>query len=61
MRSLWDARVEESREFVLNAGVSVNEIPDLTLFSDRMRPVWDDYILTPDQKELVRMIEQVEG
>lgn len=61
MRALWDARVEESREFVLNAGVSVNEIPDLTLFSDRMRPVWDDYIVTPEQKVLVRMIEQVEG
>jgi tripartite ATP-independent transporter DctP family solute receptor len=61
MRTLWDERVEQSRDFVLKAGVTVNEIPDLTLFSDRMRPVWNDYILTPEQTELVRMIEQVEG
>ena len=55
MRRLWDARVAEARHTLLNAGVKVNDV-DPEPFRERMRPLWDSFVTTPEQRELVRMI-----
>ena len=56
MRQLWDARVDASRVRVLAAGVQVNEVDDITAFSDRMGSVWERFIRTPEQRALVEEI-----
>ncbi len=53
MRNLWDARVIEAKERVLAAGVQANEVDDITQFSALMRPVWDKFVKTDQQKELM--------
>lgn len=60
MRALWDAREDRSREIVLAGGVSVNE-PDLAPFRERVRPVWERYLDTPDLRALADAITGVEG
>lgn len=57
MRAQWDARVEASRTKILAAGVKVNEIADPAEFASAMRPVWDRYIVSDQQKRLVQQIE----
>lgn len=57
MREHWDARTARARENVLAAGVKVSE-PDLTPFRDRVRPVWQKYINTPELKALADSIEE---
>jgi len=58
MRELWDARVEESRKRVIAAGVKVNDDVDLPAFKERMRPVWGQFITTP---ELQRLVEDAQA
>jgi tripartite ATP-independent transporter DctP family solute receptor len=53
MRTLWDARVESARERVLAAGVEANEVDDLGQFASLMRPVWEQFAVTPEQRALV--------
>ncbi len=57
MRALWDERVAGARERLVAAGVEVNEVDDLSAFSDRMRPVWEQFITTPEQQALVDEIQ----
>lgn len=57
MRELWDKRVADAREKLISSGVKVNEIPDLTPFKERMRPVWDQFVVTEQQRKLVSKIE----
>jgi TRAP-type C4-dicarboxylate transport system substrate-binding protein len=57
MRKLWDARVAESERRVLEAGVKVNEVEDVGAFSELMRPVWDRFITSDRQKQIVAQIE----
>jgi len=59
MRALWDARVQTAQQAIAASKVKINEIPDLTLFSDQMRPVWNNYIVTDQQKSLVNKIEDM--
>lgn len=59
MRTLWDARVDAARTKLLAAGVKVNEITDPAAFAAAMRPVWDKYIVTDDQRRLVQQIEDM--
>ncbi len=61
MRMLWDKRVDDARTRLLAAGVMANEVDDLSLFVDRMRPVWDRFVVTDAQKRLVRDIEDMAG
>jgi tripartite ATP-independent transporter DctP family solute receptor len=61
MRTLWDKRVDDARTRLLAAGVMANEVDDLSLFVERMRPVWDRFIVTDAQKRLVRDIEDMAG
>ena len=60
MREIWDARVERSREIVLATGVEVSE-PDIAPFQDKVRPVWDRYLSTPELQSLATQIAAVEG
>ena len=60
MREIWDARVERSREIVLATGVEVFE-PDIAPFQDKVRPVWDRYLSTPELQSLAAQIAAVEG
>lgn len=57
MRQLWDARVAESERRVLEVGVKVNEVEDIREFARLMHPVWERFITTDRQKELVAQIE----
>lgn len=57
MRELWDARVSASRDVVLAAGVESNEVDDIGDFADAMRPVWERFVTTPQQADLVQRIE----
>jgi tripartite ATP-independent transporter DctP family solute receptor len=59
MRTLWDARVDAARTKLLASGVKVNEITDPAAFAASMRPVWDRYIVTDDQRRLVQQIEDM--
>lgn len=53
MRQNWDARVASAREKLLAADVKVNEVTDLSAFQELMKPVWDKFVVTPQQAELV--------
>ncbi|WDI30089.1 TRAP transporter substrate-binding protein [Hyphococcus flavus] len=59
MRRLWDQRVAEARDRLIAAGVKVNEVSDLAPFVELMRPVWEQFVVTDDQKRLVREIEEL--
>lgn len=61
MRELWDARVVAARERVVAGGARINTIPDISLFSERMAPVWERFVTTDRQKRLVKMIQETEG
>ena len=58
MRQMWQARVSEARTRLITAGIEVNEVDDLSAFQARMEPVWERFITTEQQKDLVaRTIE----
>ena len=59
MRQLWDARVETAKQAIAASGVTINDIPNLSMFSEKMRPVWDKYVVTDAQKSLVNLIENM--
>ena len=53
MRNLWNARVGVSRRRVLERGVQVVEDVDHTAFAEKMLPVWDRFVTTPEMQALV--------
>ncbi|MEM7278052.1 MAG: TRAP transporter substrate-binding protein, partial [Pseudomonadota bacterium] len=53
MRGLWDARVGVSKQRVLDSGVKVVENVDHAAFAEKMLPVWDRFVVTPDMRALV--------
>ena len=57
MRTLWDERVKQARAHLLEAGVKVNEVDDLSSFQRRMAPIWDRFVTTQRQRELVKQIQ----
>lgn len=57
MRGLWDQRVASAMTKLAEAGVKINEVEDVSAFSDLMRPVWDRFVTSPAQKRLVSRIE----
>ena len=59
MRDLWDARVEVSKQRVLDRGVQVVEDVDHAAFSEKMLPVWDRYVVTPEMQALVDEIVEL--
>jgi tripartite ATP-independent transporter DctP family solute receptor len=61
MRQLWDAQVAASRKIILDAGIAVNEV-DPAPFAELMTGMWDEYLTTPQQRDLVeRILAQREG
>lgn len=59
MRGLWDDRVKAARERILAAGVKVNEVADLSAFQERMQPVWERFVASPQQTDLVAQIQAI--
>jgi len=55
MRRMWDARVAEAMEVIAQSAVEVNTL-DKAPFAALMRPVWDEFIVTPQQKSVVERI-----
>lgn len=60
MRGLWDARVAEARSALLASGVRTNEV-DRAAFRARMRPVWEAFVRTPEQRRAVADILAMGG
>lgn len=56
MRMLWNERVNAAKEKLAAAEVYVNEVDDLSAFQERMLPVWDRFITTPEQRDVVDRI-----
>lgn len=59
MRALWDERVNGARQRLLESGVAVNEVEDLSAFQSAMEGVWDRFVTTDQQKRLVSEINQI--
>lgn len=59
MRELWDARVAGARERLMDAGIQANEVDNLSDFQGLMEPVWENFIVTPEQEELVNQIQSI--
>ncbi len=60
-RDLWAKRAASSREKVLAAGVTFNEIPDKAAFQNAMKPVYDQYLSdNPSLKPLVELIQNTD-
>ena len=60
MRRLWDQRVAEAKATIAASDVAVNEV-DTAPFAALMRPVWDQFITTPQQKAVVEKILAMRG
>ncbi len=60
MRQLWDEQVEKSRRIVLGSGVEVNEV-DPTPFTEAMTGMWDDFLETGRQRDLVERVLALRG
>lgn len=60
MRELWDARTIQSQKLLAEAGVAVNEVEDQSAFSELMKPVWERYVVSDQQKALVKSIQSME-
>ena len=60
MRRLWDQRVDEAKATIAASDVAVNEV-DTAPFAELMRPVWDQFITTPQQKAVVEKILAMRG
>lgn len=56
MRGLWNERVEAAKAKLATTSVEVNEVDDLSAFQDLMRPVWDRFITTQQQQDIVDRI-----
>ncbi|MEO1458487.1 MAG: TRAP transporter substrate-binding protein [Pseudomonadota bacterium] len=60
-RELWAEREAASRDKVVAAGVTVNEVVDKTPFQEAMAPVYETYLsANPDLRPLVELIQATE-
>ncbi|MDA8584797.1 TRAP transporter substrate-binding protein [Rhodobacteraceae bacterium] len=60
-RALWADRETASREKVVAAGVTLNEIDNKLPFQEAMAPVYENYLAAnPDLRPLVEMIQATE-
>ncbi len=56
MRKLWDERVGVSRQRVLDRGVNVVDEVDHAAFAEKMVPVWERFVTTPEMEAIVEEI-----
>lgn len=61
MRRIWDQRVADARARVLAAGVEVVGEVDHDAFSERMLPLWNRFLRTPEMEALAQDIVDLEG
>lgn len=60
-RELWKARAMSSREKVMAAGTTFNEIANKKPFMDAMDPVYEQYLAAnPEQASLVELIRSIQ-
>jgi len=59
MRDLWDERVDGARTRLIAAGVQVNEVDDLSVFQEFMEPVWERFVVSDLEKELVAKTQEL--
>lgn len=59
MRGLWDQRVAVSRQRVLDSGIEVVEAVDHAAFEQRMLPVWDRFLTTPELRNIAADIRDL--
>lgn len=55
MRQLWDARVAAAKHAIAASEVETNSV-EMEPFAELMKPVWTEFITTPQQKSLVARI-----
>ncbi len=55
MRQAWDQRVNDARAALVNAGIRINAV-DPEPFAERMKPVWNRFIVTDRQRSQVARI-----
>jgi tripartite ATP-independent transporter DctP family solute receptor len=58
MREIWDRQVNESRQLVEAAGVTIVEEIDRAAFTTLMEPVWQEFANTPRLRGLLRSIRE---
>ncbi|MBX2848464.1 MAG: TRAP transporter substrate-binding protein [Acidiferrobacterales bacterium] len=56
MRQLWTERVKQARQTVIASGVEVNEVDNISEFSELMKPLWQRKSTLSKQKELIEQI-----
>ena len=59
MREEWDARIEQSRDRLLAAGVELVDNVDTDAFKEAVAPVYDRFMDTPELQNLVSRIRAV--
>jgi TRAP-type C4-dicarboxylate transport system substrate-binding protein len=57
MRTLWAERERKAEQVLREAGVEVFVPDDLSVFQDRVRPVWDRFLTTPELRKLAADIQ----
>jgi TRAP-type C4-dicarboxylate transport system substrate-binding protein len=57
MRRLWREREESAHQSALSAGTVFVRDVDKASFQSAMRPVYDKFVTSPQQKALFRTIE----
>ena len=53
MRELWNARVTAAQDALAAADVNINNVEDASAFQSLMQPVWDRFVRTDKQRELL--------
>lgn len=61
MRRLWDQRVADARRRLLENGIQLVEELDHAAFAERMLPVWDRFLNTPELRKLSEDIVNLES
>ncbi|HLU07738.1 MAG TPA: TRAP transporter substrate-binding protein [Woeseiaceae bacterium] len=59
MRKLWDQRVTDARRRVLESGIELVEEVDHEAFVERMLPVWDRFLTTPELRDLAQQVVDI--
>lgn len=64
MRALWDQRVEDSRQRLLEKGIELVEDVDHESFRERMLPIWERLLATSELREIsqaIRDLDEADG
>ena len=61
MRALWRERVLQAQKVVIDSGVQINEVDNISEFSDLMKPLWERKASSNKQQELIEQILDLRG